>query len=735
MPRAKANKTYRNFVKGLITEAGPLNFPENSTKDEDNCELYIKGNRKRRLGFNPENNFSLSSQTVSTSNWTDYAINTTTWNTVGGDGNTNFLVVQIGPTLYFYNQASTPLSDGQKSFTVNLIDFSAPGATNIGNYVVQTASGKGFLFVVGSHIESFYISYDADADTISTTQIDIEVRDFAGLDDGLDPDEEPSTLSKEHSYNLKNQGWLPPANGITDPTTTYQTAAGRYPANSQQWWQAKDVSDDFSAALMRKFGGGNTLAPRGHYILEAFYKDRSTVSGVANIAVESVSSRPSAVGFFSGRVFYAGVSGGTINGHVFFSQVVEDESKIGRCYQVNDPTSEDLNSLLDTDGGVIVIPEAGSVLALFPMKNSLLVFADNGIWSISGTDGGFKATDFKVNKVSSIGITGASSIVDAEGVPVWWGVTGIHTVSVDEVSQEFGVSNISRQTIQTFYNEIPALSKVDAKGVYDKGNKKVRWLYRSTAPSGGSNRFRFDSILTLDTVLGAFYPWTISALASTPYYVGSAFASPTVSTLLDDEAVEDGSDAVLDGVDAVVAGVAVSVGDDTFVKYFCFREGASSIQWTFGNFTSTEFKDWFTVDNTGVDYTSFFETGDEILEDVMRLKQAKYLHVFFNRTETAYTDGTFTAWENPSGCYVQSRWEWSDHINSHKWSPLYQVYRFRREYTPSSGTDYNSGFPVIITKNKLRGIGRALRLRFSSESGKDFDILGWALSFTGNTED
>src|SRR5690606_10231014 len=121
----------------------------------------------------------------------------------------------------------------------------------------------------------------------------------------------------------------------------YHSSAGRYPANSQQWWQAKDGSDNFSAAIMRRFAGGNTLAPRGHFILKAFRKDRSAVSGVANIPVESVSGRPSAVGFFAGRVFYGGVSGSDINGHIFYSQIIEDASKIGRCYQVNDPTSED----------------------------------------------------------------------------------------------------------------------------------------------------------------------------------------------------------------------------------------------------------------------------------------------------------------------------------------------------------------------------------------------------------
>lgn len=735
MPRAQANKSYNTLQRGLITEAGALNFPENASYDEDNCERLLKGNIKRRLGINLENDFSLSSQSVSVANWAEYAINTSPWNTVGGSGNLNFTVVQIGPILYFYNQASVPFSDGQKSFTVSLTDFAAPGATNIGTEIVQTASGKGYLFVVGKKIESFYIAYDVDTDTITTTQIDIEIRDFEGLDDSLDPNEEPTTLSKEHDYNLKNQGWNSPATGIANPKDTYFTSAGRYPANSQQWWQAKDGSDDFSAALMRKFGGGNTLAPRGHFILKAFYKDRTSASGVSNLSVESVSGRPSAVGFFAGRVFYSGVSGSSINGHIFFSQIVEDTTKIGRCYQVNDPTSEDLNSLLDTDGGVIVIPEAGSILALYPIKNSLLIFADNGIWSISGTDGGFKATDYRVSKVSSIGITGPLSIVDADGTPVWWAITGIHTIQVDDVSQEFGVTNISHQTIQTFYNNIPSLSKVDAKGVYDKGSKKVRWLYRSTAQSGGSNRYRFDSILTLDTLLGGFYPWTISALSSNPYYIGSAFPTASVSSLLDDFTVVDGTDSVVDGADTIVAGQSINIGSDVFVNYLVFRETSTTVQWTFGNFTSTRFKDWLSADNVGVDYDSFFETGDEILEDIQRLKQAKYLHVFFNRTETAYTDETYTEWANPSGCFVQSRWEWSDHINSHKWSPLYQVYRFRRQYTPSSGTDFDSGFPVIITKNKLRGMGRALRLRFSSESGKDFDVLGWAISYTGNTED
>lgn len=738
MPRAKVNKTYATFVKGLITEAGPLTFPENAMTVEDNVELFAQGNIKRRLGFDLENNFALSSQTVAVDTWRSYAIATSNWNTVGGNGNVNFLVVQIGPTLYFYDQAVTPLSSSQKSFTVNLTDFSAPGATDIGFKIVSMASGKGLLFVVGEKIESFFVEYDEGTDTISTTEIDIEIRDFEGVDDGLTPDEEPTTLSDLHSYNLKNQGWSSPASGIADPVTTYFSAASKYPPNSKQWWQAKDGSDDFSAALMRKFAGGNTLAPRGRFILKAFYQDRSTASGVSNIPVNSVSGRPRAVCFFSGRVMYAGVTGSGVNGNVYFSQIISEDSRnVGYCYQQNDPTSEDLSDLLAADGGIIVIPEAGTIYALFPMRGAVLVLADNGIWSIQGGQSGFRATDFSVSKVSSIGIDGPSSIVDVEGVPVWWGKTGINTITQNEVTDRLGVVSMSKETIQTFYDDIPAISKVDAKGQYDQSTKKIYWLYRSTGQIADEDRYQFDSLLVLDTRIGAFYHRTISELAANPYFIGSIFAESSLNTLRDNVQVMNGSDTVLDGADTVFSESSFTVGSDTFINYLCFREGASTVQWTFGNFTSTSFYDWRSADGTGVSYDSFFETGNELMGDVQRDKQATYVHVYLNRTETEYQDEDYDSFDRPSSCYMQAKWEWSDHSNSGKFGPAQQVYRLTRRgtlYEPTSGTEFNSGYPVIVTKNKIRGTGKCVRLRFESEAGKDFDILGWAINWTGNTE-
>jgi hypothetical protein len=439
-------------------------------------------------------------------------------------------------------------------------------------------------------------------------------------------------------------------------------------------------------------------------------------------------------------VWYAGITGSGVNGNVYFSQNInEDARNVGYCYQQNDPTSEDLSDLLATDGGVITIPEAGTILALFSTRGSLFILADNGIWTISGGQAGFKATEFTVARISSIGIDSPSSIVDVDGQPVWWGKTGINTVAQNDVSDRFQVVSMSKETIQSFYDDIPAVSKIDAKGQFDQSSRKIYWLYRSTAQSSDEHRYRYDSILVFDTRLTAFYHWTISALSSTPYYVGSVFAESSLNTLHDTVPVVDNSvNGIIDGSgNRVVSESDFVVGSDTFINYMCFKEGASSVQWTFGNFTSTEFFDWVTADGTGVAFTSYFETGNELMQDVQRDKQATFVHVYCNRTETEYTDGDFDEFDRPSGLYMQAKWEWSDHSNSGKFGPAQQVYRLSRRgntFEPSSGTAFDSGFPVIVTKNKVRGTGKCLRLRFSSEAGKDFDLLGWAINWSGNTE-
>ena len=77
---------------------------------------------------------------------------------------------------------------------------------------------------------------------------------------------------------------------------------------------------------------------------------------------------------------------------------------------------------------------------------------------------------------------------------------------------------------------------------------------------------------------------------------------------------------------------------------------------------------------------------------------------------------------------VQARWEWSDSSNSKRWGNPFQAYRYKRLYFPTDSTDtYDTGFSTIVTKNKLRGQGKVLSLKFYTEPDKNLHLYGWSM--------
>lgn len=707
MARAAGNKVYSTFVNGLITEASPLTFPENATKDEVNNELDNKGVRSIRLGMDYEAGYSESSYTKSNGIHQDGAHVQFEWEDVDNDGDISFLVVQIGDTIHFYDNTANPTSGGEKSFTVDLNLFKI--GASVGNTRADFDSGNGWLFVVGEDFKPFYVTYDSDADTITATEIAIKIRDTVGLDDGLDPDEEPTTLSDEHNYNLKNQGWLAPATGGTDPISSYFSSQSEYPPNSKQWWIAKNASDNFDPAELAKIYLGNTLAPRGHYILDPFNKDRTTASGVSNITTETSDTRPAAVAFYAGRAWY------WHEGFLYFSQIIEDETKVGRCYQEADPTAEEINELVDTDGGFIPIPEAGSGKKLFVTGDSLLVMCSNGVWEVSGSVGSaFQPTDYNVNKVGTVGLMSPQSVVDVEGIPVWWGDIGIYTVGRSQTTDRLTTQSLSENTIQTYYEDtIPALSKEYAAGRYDPVTKVIRWVWKSTGTSDAF-KYNYDRVLNCNVRLGfAFYPWHIQPLASnSPYvcgiYITEAIGFPSQSVTVTDSSLTTVTDSSLT---AITATVEVATSDQAQIKYFTVYPSGSGVKYTMSNINDTDYVDWQTADGTGVDYEGYMETGFLLEGDIQHWKQQPYVHFFFEE------DGS------SSSCFVQYKWDFAESGDTGKWSTKRQVYRSRPNHATAQ------------SRQRVRGKGKALQIRFEKENGKGYKLLGWSGKYETTTTD
>lgn len=380
-----------------------------------------------------------------------------------------------------------------------------------------------------------------------------------------------------------------------------------------------------------------------------------------------------AVAFYAGRIFYG------FNNQVVFSQIVESNEQYGRCYQNNDPTNEEISDLLPSDGGVIQIRDMGKIDKMFPAFQSLLIFARNGVWRVSGSSNGpFKADDYAVERISNYGQEAPQSYVNVRGVPAWWSYEGIQTINYDPQYGSFAIKSLSQETIESFVRDIPASNKKYVKAAYDIRKKIVHWLYSDDEDFDHLDPV-YNKVLCMNTNTGAFYPWTIP----TSDYEICGIVS--LNSLL-----EDNRDAIR-----------------YTTKYPSVNVGFYNV--SYAEPVGTTYYDWEPElgEDDRIDYLSYFITGYKIDGQGMRDVQVNYCTVFMER-------------EEGSSVYMQCVYDFTVNGNTGRWSVPQQCYGV----TPAS---------ISMRKLKLRGRGKAIQFRFKSESGKPFKIIGWANWETGNS--
>jgi hypothetical protein len=792
---SNAAKSYFAMPKGLNTEAPLLNFPDGYTTEEQNYDLTIKGERRRRLGLSLETGGNAIS--VSTSGHiAGYPVRVFDWENVSNVPSLNFVVMQVGYTLYIFDDAN-PTSPTLKAITLDFRPYSVSDATDaqIAESPLQGFFGRGHLFLVGKYTNPFYIQYNTDTEVFVVSQIDVTERDFEGVDDGYDNTAQPTSAIDTHTYNLRNRGWT------TAFIASYQADQSKQPSKAMIPWlglrRALTASNGYDDDGIRSFVPAKLVqelfqdasAPQGHLIKSPFSTSSNpdsntslaistwTISGttagpqtltvttsgnhgLAPAAVITISNlvgwynttpgipvtplfevngsytvvttptattftvvvtfpgsypfvtwynqfvskgsvlgaaianpsgtvtdfRPKAGAFFAGRIWYAGIDTPKLGGRIYFSQVIEADLQYGKCYQVADPTDERVSDLTPADGGVIPIPEAANVLKLLPFNSSLIVFASNGVWEIGPGDlGYFAATSYSIRKLTNNGTTSAGSVVFMDTLPVYFGVTDIYRVEPNPRTGVLEVFNISRDTINTLYNNIPLTCRRFVEGTYDDLNKRVVWLYAS---STSINEYAYDSALIYDERMNAFITYRF-AYEATNYLTG-------IFTLKE-------------------------AGEVSKVKYLGLL-GTNLYIGEANNYT--DYKDFGLSEPD-----CYMITAYDSIRSPSDFKTAPVVWVFSRKTETGY-DGSLNA-IRPSSTLMQARWEWADHVNASRWGVEQQVYRHQRTYVPVDASDtYDDGIPVVVTKNKLRGKGRVLQLKFTAGTGVDSYIMGWKTNYT-----
>lgn len=550
--------------------------------------------------------------------------------------------------------SSTSLSLTSGSFTF-AVAASIPGISN-GQIVSIAGSGTG-----GGGGKAILVNATGTVTGYSGTLLTINVSSSSS-----------STVISNWTIEPLNNGYL----------NTWVSAIGNYPSNADVWWYFKNSSNVFDPATT---SGNVTLstgnAPQGHYLLNPFTLDRSTVSSTPGIAVVKTVHRPTTGAWFQGRVWYAGVNDSAAatsttdfynwNSNIYYSTTVGATSDFGVCYQTNDPTSENLNGELPTDGGVVVIPESGTVYKLFSIQNGMLVFANNGIWFITGSQGiGFASNDYTVTKISSIRTLSSQSFVDVNGLPFFWNEEGIYQISPSQ-GGGLSVEPITVGTILTFYNNIPLVSKIYARGSYDPVDYRIQWVYRSTPEVDlDTDRYFFDSILNFNTYNKAFYPYFLQTDVNNQHICGVNYI--TYPTPVDSPLVSPG------------------------FKYISFNQVQSTM--TIAEEYDSNFVDWGSVN-----YISTFTTGYKVHGKGLYKFSIPYISVF------SRTSGEYLAY------YIQGIWDYATSSDSNRYSSKQFV------------EIYDSNFNMVPRRHKIRGRGLTLQIKFTSVDGEPFDFMGWAI--------
>lgn len=556
---------------------------------------------------------------------------------------------------------------------------------------------------------------------------------YDDLDDpyypGGDPTDPPGTtpIPLTQRYNLQNQSWGLPRKDktgvMTDPIKIYNDFyPNQSPSNSEVVWTGLQYQPVVGGAdpyerifpnLYKELLGNAPSAPKGFYIIDVLSRGASRTTAFATNYANSfgaltvptlttvedrTTGGASVVAQFSGRVFYAGFNGEVVGGdskspnlsnYILFSQIVKSSADLSKCYQDGDPTSRDASDIVDSDGGYIRISEANKIVAMVSNRTSLIVFADNGIWSVSGnTDAGFTATGYTVSRLTEYGcISPASIVVDGDRI-VYWGFEGIYVITRDKFAQ-YMVSSLTQTTIQSFYDSLVPEAKYRTRGVYNSLTKCISWLFKEGSLLSSTSVTRE---LVLDTTINAFSINRINRTPDNTHEVFDLFFYDKLTFLY----VKNLSP-------------AANLG---FAQYF-----------------EPTFYDWKSYDGVGVDAKAFMLTGSQIAGDSAIAKQTPYLVLHFRKTE--YETDSEGVPLNQSGCYFRTQWDWATSPTSHKFSSMQQGYKYRRAYF-TSDTTYDNGFETVVTKNKVRGRGRAFALYIESEPGKDCNFLGWNISINGN---
>lgn len=272
MPRLSGSKDYISLAQGLVTEASPLAFPENATSDELNFVLNKDGLiRSRRKGLEAVRTVQNVAEIASID---------------------NVYYWQAPDLILIILNTASPSTELRIHRNNASLEFLGSYVLNNAQSIVEIAENTNIIYLTTSEGQKpVLLEYEQENSRVQIYEVDIFVRDFELVDDGLAISERPTTLDDNHTYNLYNAGWYKErryqyaaGQPLQDPIQSFFTDANSnppendYPSNADIVALGMGPNENgvvtFRDDVVRGTDVGNSEAPRGHYIYNINSYDR-----------------------------------------------------------------------------------------------------------------------------------------------------------------------------------------------------------------------------------------------------------------------------------------------------------------------------------------------------------------------------------------------------------------------------------------------------------------------------
>lgn len=630
----------------------------------------------------------------------------------------------------------------------------------------------------------------------------ISYRDFKGVlnsdaqgpaDGNTPPSFRPTEISAHHAYNLYNAGWPKDttykylesegasntSSGVTYSAAT-KAATSVYPAISDAYYEylsesgAPAVLGYYSPRAMIGNPSELSKARRGSHILNMGFEYLGQVTdsragsyfvpdnfklGSGSLAhtqeffesAEQVLETPATVTSMSiigGRAWY-GISGRYFK--VAYSQVnldgEFDGSAVGNycnCYQENNPNAEILNNVLSTDGGTLDIADIGTIYKILPYRNSIVLFADNGIWAVSGSRGGsFDPLDFSVDKLSSLGIRSSTSVCKSE--------SGLYFISNNDLAlvtvNQYGVlivENLSQVKILSKmvevckeFNESPnnyVFFEESTKRLFVNYNALSRTFINDRVSRNLERSFTgSNKSLVYDTRLGSFYEWVLSDNKTFSLTDVSDFASFTgegvyrTPVSADDFQLDLGLYHYNNKTKALYVKRPLTNWSDKLYAMTAVMDYSPSADIFLKSYSPSD--NWASVkdaaDREIEEHEVSFEVPFDLVGD-MSLSKSVQTATFIQSADPSLFKLQGQVFKRPK-LLLKSFWDWE---NAHK--PPQDLYGSIKYPEHLNYTQRK----VLINKIKIPGSGRSLSLRLEKPKGQQagaFKLLGYHLDITADS--